>query len=699
MAQLIPPSEEADPGNPSDPMPALKPTRRTPSFYKRFRRLLIGSPLASEHMEHTLLPKRIALPVFASDAISSCAYATQEIALVLGAAGLGVEASFAQYRSLTIGVAFAIILLLTIVATSYWQTIFAYPGGGGSYIVTKENVGKRFKINWGLVAGASLLIDYVLTVSVSIAAGIQNLSGLPFILQKLHLDVNAQIVPLCILCIAVLTLANLRGLKESGALFAFFTYGFVAMCLLIIAINLVGTHFGWTPQLAEIEQFRSDYVGELAKTKRLAEAASIGLLLHAFSSGCTAMTGVEAVSNGIPAFKSPKSKNAALTLLAMAAILGSIFLGLSITAMQMKIVYFDGAASVIDQISGATFGKDGKFAFLYILTQLLTAGILVLAANTAFADFPRLASIMAHDRFLPKQFANLGDRLVFKNGIGILGILAGLLIVAFKGKVDNLIPLYAVGVFLAFTLSQTGMVIHWFHEKQRGWQKKAVINGIGATATLIVLMTIIYEKFAVGAWIIVVLIVVLYFVFNLIHNHYLDVAQQLNMKHYHPNRTPMTNTVLLLVPTLHRGVMPALTYARSLSSDCRAIHIETDPERTPKLREKWEHFGQDVPLVILNSPYRSLIEPVMRYLDAVQLERRNHLVTVIVPEFVPTKKWHALLHGNNGLLLKLRLLARRDIVVANVRYYLQELEERPGEDVLHEDETVNPPAHNEEQGH
>ena len=669
-------------------------SRQKPSLIKRLRRFLIGSPLDTEHMEHTLLNRLIALPVFASDAISSCAYATQEITLVLGAAGLGAASAFDIYRKLTVGVAFAIIVLLVIVATSYWQTIFAYPGGGGSYIVTKENVGKRFKINWGLVAGASLLIDYVLTVSVSVAAGIQNLSGLPFILSRFHLDVNAQLVPICILCIAMLTLANLRGLKESGALFAVVTYGFVVACLVIIAVNLFGSHFGYVPQLSEVNQIRGDYAAEFAKTKHLVEAASLGLLLHAFSSGCTAMTGVEAVSNGIPAFKEPKSRNAALTLLTMAAILGTIFLGLSITTMQMKIVYFDGASSVIDQISGATFGKEGKYAFFYIATQLLTAGILVLAANTAFADFPRLASIMAKDRFLPKQFANLGDRLVFKNGIGILGIFAGLLIIGFKGKVDNLIPLYAVGVFLAFTLSQTGMVIHWFHERQRGWRKKAIINGIGAVATLIVLATIVYEKFAVGAWIIVVLIVVLYLLFNMIHNHYLSVAQQLNMKRYQPSSIPMTNTVLLLVPSLHRGIMPALTYAKSLSPDCRAIHIETSPERTPIMREKWEYYGQDVPLVILNSKYRSLIGPIMQYLDAVQLERRNHLVTVIVPEFVPTKKWHALLHGNNGLLLKLALLARRDIVVANVRYYLQELEERPGEDVLSEEETASPGTQN-----
>ena len=356
----------------------------------------------------------------------------------------------------------------------------------------------------------------------------------------------------------------------------------------------------------------------------------------------------------------------------MAVILGTIFVGLSWAAMQMRLVYYDGAPSVIDQISGATFGKTGTWQFMYLSAQLLTAGILVLAANTAFADFPRLASIMAKDRFLPKQFANLGDRLVFKNGIGILGIFAAILIVAFKGKVDNLIPLYAVGVFLAFTLSQSGMVMHWLAEKHKGWQIKIAINGVGAFVTLIVLLTIIYEKFAVGAWIILVLLVVLYFLFTKVHKHYVKVAQQLNLKGLDPSTTKVSNTVLLLVPSVHRGMLPALTYAQSLSSDCRAIHIETDPEKTPKLRQNWEKFGQDVPLVILNSQFRSLIEPIMRYLDAVQRERKNHMITVIVPEFVPTKWWHAILHGNNGLLLKLALLSRRDVIVANVRYYLHD---------------------------
>ncbi len=667
------------------------PAPRRERWTKRVRHVLLGKPLHSSHMEHTLLPKFIALPVFASDAISSCAYATQEIILVLGAAGLMGQAGN-LYQKFTLSVAASIIFLLVIVVTSYWQTIFAYPRGGGSYIVTSDNLGTRWGINWGLVAGASLLTDYILTVAVSIAAGVQNLSGIPFMEQHFHVA-EFQVL-YCLLCIGILTLANLRGLKESGALFATFTYGFVVMCLLMFVVVMVGPTMGWKPSLGNITATQNTFSIIPKEAVQLSGLALVALILRAFSSGCTAMTGVEAVCDGIPAFREPKSKNAAITLLMMGIILGTIFLGVSALAMHFNVVYYgetvvngstlEGAPAVIDQLSGAVFGKTGIWSIAYLITQFMTAGILVLAANTAFADYPRLSSFMARDRFLPKQFANVGDKLVFNNGIVILGMFAALLIVIFKGHVDNLIPLYAVGVFLAFTLSQSAMVVHWFVKKTEGWKRKAVINGIGAFATFVVLVTIIVEKFTHGAWAIIVLLFLLYAMFRKIHSHYVAVAHQLKIDPAQPVPKSMTNTVLVLIPTLHKGVLPALNYARSLSADCRAVHMETDPDDTPRLRERWEAYGQDTPLVILNSPYRSLVGPIMRYLDAVQVERKNHMVTVVVPEYVPTKWWHKLLHGNSGLLVRIALQSRRDVIVTSVRYYLSETE-IPDESALEEE--------------
>jgi amino acid transporter len=658
---------------------------------------MFGSPISSEHMEHTLLPKWLALPVFSSDAISSVAYATQQIVLALGAAGLYLSEYQAQYTHYTLIVSAAIVTLLAIVVISYWQTIFAYPSGGGSYIVSKDNLGV-----WpGLIAAAALLIDYVLTVSVSIASGVQNLASVP-LLSRFHVGHN--LVIWCLFFIALLTLANLRGLKESGSLFAVFTYGFVVMCYAMIIIGMISPFIGHSFHMQEIQHVYSHWPIAMESARKSAAGFGVVVLLRAFANGCSAMTGTEAVSNGIPAFKSPKSPNAAKTLVAMGVILGTIFIGISWLAMSLHVVYWEQgdvtAPAVIDQISGAVFGKTYSQAGLwfigYYLTQFFTAMILVIAANTSYADFPRLASILAHDRFLPKQFANLGDKLVFNNGIIILGVAAAVLIVAQHGNVDLLIPFYAIGVFLAFTLSQSGMVQHWRRLRDPGWQRRAVINGIGAVVTGIVLLDIAYEKFSEGAWFVMVLIVLLCLLFRKINRHYLDVAQQLKMVNYHGPETALRNTVLVLVPSLHRGVMPALEYAKTLSPDCRAIHIETDPEKTPLLKARWEEWGGDVPLVILGSPYRSMLTPLMNYLDAVQVERRNHIVTVVISEFVPTKWWQSLLHGNTGLVLKIRLLSRHDVIVTNVRYYLQELASPPPADALSEELHAPSSAHHAE---
>jgi amino acid transporter len=665
------------PDLPHEPAPLIPTPVRRESGIKRFRRLLLGSPMSSEHMEHTLLPKFLALPVFASDAISSVAYATQQIILALGASGLYLLQFQNEYTKNTLIIAGLIVLLLVIVVFSYWQTIFAYPTGGGSYIVTKDNLGTLP----GLVAAAALLIDYILTVSVSIASGVQNLASIP---MARHWHLDQHLVSICLLFVAALTLANLRGLKESGAVFAIFTYGFVAMCYVMVAVVLIGPFLGWVPHLEHIRAVYDQWPEETAR--RSAHAFGAVVMLRAFANGCSAMTGTEAVSDGIPAFQEPKSKNAAMTLAAMGVILGTLFIGITWLAMHFHVVYWEAhgrtAPAVIDQISGAVFGKTGRFSSAYLITQFFTAAVLVLAANTAYADFPRLASFLARDRFAPKQFANLGDKLVFNNGIVILGVFAAVLIAVKQGQVDALIPLYATGVFTAFTLSQSSMVMRWNRLKGPGWRQKALINGFGALTTFIVLVFIVFEKFREGAWIVLVLIAALVLLFRVINHHYADVAAQLKLPSIGEPERPFHNTVLVLVPGLHRGMLSSLKYARSLSPDCRAVYIETDPEKTAVLKSRWEEWSLGIPLVILNSPYRSLATPIMQYLDAVQTERHHHLVTVIVPEFVPTKWWHSLLHGNSGLLLKIALLGRKDVIVTNVRYYLQDADEPPPRDAL-----------------
>src|SRR5580700_4029798 len=475
-------------------VPAHAQPPKPTSAGQYLRRLIFGTPISSELMEHTLLPKFLALPVFASDAISSVAYATQQIVLALGAAGLYAASQRQAYTHYTMMVTGLIVALLAIVVVSYWQTVFGYPGGGGSYIVSKDNLTtRRFGTLPGLIAAAALLIDYVLTVSVSIASGVQNLGGVPLppSLQWLHFD---HLVLWCLLFIGLLTFANLRGLKESGAMFAIFTYGFVVMCYVMIALGIFGHMIGWHFHLGQ------DIVNQEWGPAKAAQTFGLVVIMRAFAQGCSAMTGTEAVSNGIPAFKEPKSHNAAVTLVWMGVILGSLFLGISFLAMQFHVVYWehDGmtANAVIDQISGAVFVKTGQWRIGYYLTQFFTAAILVLAANTSYADFPRLASILGRDRYLPKQFSNLGDKLVFNNGIVILAVFAALLIIVKNGSVDALIPLYAIGVFTAFTLSQSGMVVHWFRLKriEKYWWLKAWINGIGAFATFLVLLDIGFEK-------------------------------------------------------------------------------------------------------------------------------------------------------------------------------------------------------------
>ncbi len=634
----------------------------------QLRRLLLGKALSSAHMENTLLSKIIALPVFSSDAISSVAYATQEIVLVMGAAGLASLTYHGAYTHYTLLVSALIVTLLVIVVFSYWQTIFAYPSGGGSYIVSKENLGT----NWSLIAAGALLIDYVLTVSVSVASGVQNLASVPF-LTRFHPE--KHLVPICIAFIVLLLIANLRGLKESGTIFAVPAYIFVLMCYIMIGLGLFGGIVHWHAHLADINAVYNNAPDVWKRSQHQVGAVGVLILMRAFANGCSAMTGTEAVSNGIPAFQEPKSRNAALTLLAMGTILGTLFLGISFLATRLHVVYYEGAPAVIDQISGAVFGKVGAMSILYLTTQIFTAAILVLAANTSFADFPRLSSILARDGFLPKQLHKLGDRLVFSNGILLLGLFAALILWIKKGNVDALIPLYATGVFTAFTLSQAGMVHHWLKlrqdpEKGKGWHWRMAVNGLGAIVTFIVLCTILIEKFKEGAWISVVLTFVLFFTFRVIREHYATVEEIEKELAPHPD-PPIKNTALILVGNLNQGTLHALSYGKLLSPDCRAVHVEIEPDDSKRLQEQWPQFSKGVPLVVLPSPYRSITRPLKSYIAEVNKEHADDFVTIIIPEAVPERWWQQILHNQVGLRLKLAFLGHSDIIVSNVRYRIE----------------------------
>lgn len=613
------------------------------------RRLIFGSPLSTEQISHQRLPKFLALPIFASDALSSTAYATQAILLNLMLAGPHV-------LHLTVPISLAIVVLLWIVVISYTQTVYAYPQGGGTYIVSRENLGTR----WGLVAAAAILTDYVLTVAVSITAGVQQITSF-------FTNLAPYQTPLALGAIWFLTLANLRGAKESGALFAIPTYFYVVAMLTVVAAGTLGPLFGYEPRPYQPPQ----QTAEMAM-----HALSIGIVLRAFASGCAAMTGIEAVADGVQAFRPPESKNAAHTLIAMGAILSTIFLGISYIAQKYHIIYLGhgahgedtSAESVISMVARVVFHDD---PILRGIVLFATAVILLLAANTAYADFPRLSSILARHGYMPRQLANLGDRLVFSNGIILLAVFVSILVIAFQGNVDRLIPLYAVGVFTAFTLSQAGMVRHWLQQQGKGWQWKVVVNGVGAVSTGIVLLVIIVEKGPQGAWVVVVVIPVLMWIFTQINRHYQKVRARLTLIGYEPsNQPPPPHTVLVLVPDVHRGVLPALEYAREIADDCRAVHIEINPADTQRLKERWEQWSADMPLVIIESPYRSLIAPLVEYVKQVRQDHPRHLITVVLPEFVVTKWWERALHNNSAFLIKLALGNIRDVVITNVRYYL-----------------------------
>jgi amino acid transporter len=600
------------------------------------KRLFVGTPLPTAQSRHERLDKSTALAVFASDPLSSVAYATEAVLLVLVLAG-------PQALSYLLPIGVGIAALILIVITSYRQTIRAYPQGGGAYIVAKENLGTYP----ALVAGAALLVDYILTVAVSVAAGIAALTSA---FPRLY----PYRVWLCLAAIVAIALANLRGIRESGKIFAAPTYLFVASILGMIAWGVGGATLGRLP------------VAPYAPHAPGLEGIGLFLFLRAFAAGCTALTGVEAVSDGVPAFRPPEAHNARIVMAWLGALSVTMFLGITYLAYDLGIVP-GGNETVVSKIARQVFG-DG---LLYFEIQFVTMLILLLAANTAFADFPRLSFFLARDRFIPRQFATQGDRLVFSNGIVILAGVAGLLIVVFRGETQELLPLYAIGVFISFTASQAGMVRRWLRRREPGAWWRIWFNGIGALLTGTVLVTLAVTKFLEGAWIVVIVIPSLVAIFVVIHRHYETVAAQLSLGDVSPP-TPVEGTILVLVGDLHRGVVRALQYAQSLSPTAKAVYVETDPERTHRLEQRWGKWGMGVPLVVLNSPYRSVLGPLMDYIDQMQRQRgENHVVTIVLPEFIPAKWWQQLLHNQTALLIKGQLLFHKNVVVTDVPYHLK----------------------------
>jgi amino acid transporter len=604
-------------------------------LFPRLKKLLVGSPLRTTELHDQRLTKKAALAVFASDALSSSAYATEEVLLALVIGGSAV-------LHLTLPAALAIVLLLAIVVISYSQTIHAYPSGGGAYIVAKENLG----VTPGLVAAAALLIDYVLTVAVSIAAGTAAItSAFPGLFPYR--------ISLCVGFVFIILLANLRGVRESATVFGIPVYWFIGSAYLLVIAGLV----------------RAAQMPPGAVTPQNFPAVEplplLWLFLRAFASGCTALTGVEAISNGVQAFKPPVSRNASLTLFWLAGMLATLFLGISVLSYWFQVVPHP-QETVVSQINRVVFGGGP----VYYSIQLATTAILILAANTSFAGFPRLASILARDRFVPRQLANLGDRLVFSNGMVVLGVAASLLLVAFGGDTHRLIPLYMIGVFISFTLSQAGMVMHWraSNERGRGW--RMALNSVGALATLLALAVVAAVKLTHGAWLIVVAIPLLVFMFRKVRQHYFEVTRELSLAGTEQARV-LRHTVIIPVPAQpNRMVLAAVEYAKSISRDVIAVHVTAAHNRA-EIVDDWKKFVPDVPLVVLESPYRSVARPLLRFVDEVEDLRGDDELTVLLPEFVPGRWWHNLMHNQTTLLLKGALLFRPGIIVTSVPFHLR----------------------------
>jgi len=620
---------------------------------------LIGRPLATADAPHQTIGKAIGLAVFASDALSSTAYATQEILVILAAAG-----------TIAFGYAFpisiAIVILLAIVSLSYEQTIHAYPDGGGAYIVSRDNLGE-FP---ALTAAAALLMDYILTVSVSIASGVaQIVSAYPELFQYR--------IAIAIACVLFVMLINLRGVKESGAAFAIPTYFFIVLMFLTVSIGIF-RYFTGTLGLV-IDPPTLEHLGETVSV------VTPFLLLHAFSSGTAALTGVEAISNGITAFKEPRSRNAGITLIWMAVILGSLFLGISFLTTHIGAVPSE-AETVISQLARTIFNGRGTL-YLGVITG--TTVILIMAANTAFADFPRLSAMAAKDGFLPRQLTYRGSRLVYSYGIITLAIIASLLIISFQASVTRLIPLYAIGVFLSFTLSQAGMARRWWkighlppgvEIKERGstiryeknWQFKMVVNGFGSLCTAVVMCVFAVTKFEDGAYIVLFLMPLLIGLFSMIHRHYSGVASRLSLEHYgEPPPYTGRHRVIVPVSNVHQGTLAALRYAHMLSDDVTAVHVSMDPDETEKVQRKWQTWGKSTRLVVVASPYRLFLEPLLGYIEEIIATRQsNETITIVVPQFVPSKRIFNALHMQTADMLRKELLSKPGVVITDVPYQI-----------------------------
>ncbi len=628
------------------------------SPFESFKRLLIGPRLHTADAPHQTISKKIGLAVFASDALSSTAYATDEILIVLFAAG-------AAALTLSLSVAIAIMILLVIVTISYEQTIHAYPNGGGAYIVARDNLGE----GPAQTAGAALLTDYILTVAVSISSGVAQItSAFP--------ELFPYRVWVALGMIVIMTLVNLRGVKESGLAFSIPTYFFLGMTGFTIAVGFFRYFTGALAPVTGVEAMHHEEI----------QALTLFLILKAFSSGCTALTGVEAISNGITAFKNPRSRNAGATLIAMTAILSVIFFSMTFLAGQAGALP-SHTETIFSQLGRAIYGNGHP---LYLTLLAGTTLILIMAANTAYADFPRLAALHAGDGFLPKQLTYKGSRLVFTYGIVTLACFASLLIVLFGAQTTALIPLYAIGVFMSFTLSQAGMAVRWWRCSklkpgeewtQLGsvlhydpkWKIKIAVNAFGAVATFVVMIVFAVTKFTSGAWIVVLLIPTLVFIFFRIHHHYKDLAADLSLDSFGAPPRVHRHRVIVPVSGIHRGTLQALRYARAVSDDVTVVHVATDPADEEKIRAKWERWGDGIRLHVIQSPYRLLVEPLLEYIQSVAAQRQsNEVLTIVVPEFVPSKRWHNLLHMQTALLLRFGLLGLRNIIITEVPYHIGE---------------------------
>jgi amino acid transporter len=625
----------------------LRPTTALGRAWTGVRHLLIGEPLASYELSHQRLSKVKALAVYSSDALSSAAYATEEILLALLLAGTAA-------LTYSIPIAIAIAALTVIVVTSYRQTIRAYPNGGGAYIVANENLG----VAPGLAAGSALLVDYIMTVAVSTAAGVAAItSAVP--------DLLDYRIELALFCVLVITLANLRGIRESGTIFAIPTYFFIFSFGTMLLVGLGRLALG-----ADLHAAAPPHALEPGT-----QALTLFILLRAFASGSAALTGIEAVANGVPNFKPPEAKNAATTQVWMAVILTAFFIGVTVLAHQLEVTPSE-TKTVIAQIAETVFGQN---VFFYVV-QASTMLILILAANTAFADLPVLASVMARDSAMPQQFSFRGDRLAFSNGIVLLGLASSAVLVAFGAETHKIIPLYAFGVFMAFTLSQAGMVIHWRRSREPGWRKAAAVNAFGAVVTAVVAIIVGATKFTHGAWLSMAFMAAIAMFCWQIRRHYADAQEQLRgglssatgvTEHFYGVSARRPQTVIVLVDRINRAVLRTVAYARTLSPQAVAVHVTDDRVAADAFRKQWEESVPDVPLTILESPYRSLVEPLLAYLDGMDRTHPNQVVTVVLPEFVVKRFWHRFLHNQLAVRMKDALIKRPNTVIVEVPYHFE----------------------------